>query len=91
MKNLDELKEKLIEIFKSDKNEYFENVKNTLSKYNGNDWIKYIKINDKSYNRHVYFSSNEFDLIVKPSQLLRSLASSCILTNTNRIRLAHYL
>lgn len=64
MINLDELKDELIRIFKSDKNEYFENVKNTLSKYNGDDWKKFIKINNNSYNRYVYFSSDEFDLII---------------------------
>ena len=58
MNNLDELKEKLIEIFKSDKNEYFENVKNTLSKYNGNDWIKYIKINEKKEKKRRYILSS---------------------------------
>jgi len=64
MNNLNELKDELIRVFKSDKNEYFENVKNTLSKYNGNDWKNYIKVNKNSYNRHIYFSSNEFDLII---------------------------
>jgi cysteine dioxygenase len=64
MNNLNELKDELIQIFNMDKDKYFENVKNALSKYNGNDWKKYIKINDKSYNRHLYYSSDEFDLII---------------------------
>lgn len=64
MNNLNELKNELIDIFKMNKDKYFENVKNALSKYNGNDWKKYIKINKKSYNRYLYYSSCEFDLII---------------------------
>jgi predicted metal-dependent enzyme (double-stranded beta helix superfamily) len=66
MNSLDELKDKLIEIYsqKGDDSKHISKVNLALSNYKGDDWKQFVKINEKSYNRHVFHNSKEFDIIL---------------------------
>ena len=66
--NLNELKENLTTIYKelNDENLYIirDRVKETVNKYNGDDWISYVNECGKSYNRELIYSSPEYDLVI---------------------------
>lgn len=63
MSNLNDLRDNIIDMYKqstASKNK----IKTLLQNYNGEDWKEYVKVNEKSYNRHLYYSSKEFDMII---------------------------
>jgi len=59
MNSLDCLKNDLIKLYKTH-NKHIDEIHKLLENYSGEDWKEYIKINEKSYNRHVYYNSKEF-------------------------------
>ena len=40
------------------------NLKYLLEEYNDIDWKKYIKINDKKYNRHIVYKNENLELLI---------------------------
>jgi len=63
--NLDLLKKELIKVYNTTNDTiHIIDTYSFIIKYNGVDWKKYININKEKYNRHVFYTCDEFDIII---------------------------
>lgn len=62
--NLPNLNYSLQKFIRQNKNGKLKSFTQTLNKYTFNDWIKYIKYNNNTYNRNLVYSNKNYDMYI---------------------------